>query len=179
MGLVVVLVIITIVLIISHSSSQLLIQQKPLADYANNASSQVAMLIDGPVNAQSEHNQVLITISNATTTIRVFRGYNDYVINSKSYPMTEAGYHVFLRSLEYAQFTKGTPSSALSQASGFCPTGDRYIFTFNANGQQKERYWITNCNGDPHTFNGNLSLTTQLFESQVPDFTNMTLNLNL
>jgi hypothetical protein len=150
-----------------------------MAAYANSPTVQVAMLVDGPVNAPSLHNQVLVTVTNSVTTFKVFGGYNDRVIKEKSFPMTEAAFHVFLRSLEYANFNKGQSSSNLSEASGYCPTGDRYIFTYNRNGKQIERYWITDCNGDPYTFDGNLSLTEQLFVNQVPGYENMISGLNL
>lgn len=178
-GLVIAILVVALIIILNHSSSPVLNSQKPIASYANDPTAQVAMLIDGPVNAESLHNQVLVTVTNSITTFEVFQGYNDQVVKEKSFPMTEAGFHVFLRSLEYANFNKGKTSAALSQASGFCPLEDRYIFTFDHGGKQIERYWITNCGGDPHTFDGNLSLTEQLFVNQVPGYNNMISSLNL
>lgn len=177
-GFAIVLLIILFVVIFNHGSGPKAPTPRPMATYATDPSANVAMLIDGPVNAVSQHNQVLVTVSNSNTTIDVFTGYNDQLVESKVYPMTVASFHVFLRSLESAEFNNGSTSPSLSQASGFCPTGDRYIFTFNADGSQKQRYWTTSCNG-PHTYDGNLSLTLNLFEAQVPDYTNITGNLNI
>jgi hypothetical protein len=149
-----------------------------MASYANDPTAQVAMLIDGPTSAPSLHNQVLITITNSVTKMLIFQGYNDQVKASYAFPMTDAAFHVFLRSLEYAGYNSGSNNPALSQASGYCPTGDRYIFTFDADGVQKQRYWATNCGG-PGTYEGNLDLTIQLFEAQVPNYSNLTGNLNI
>lgn len=180
-GLVVILLIFVFYLMFHHGggSSPNPNTPKPLASYANNPSAQVSLLIDGPVNAPTQHSQVQIVISNSTATINVFRGYNDTVANSKVYANTEAAFHVFLRSLEYAEFTNGHYDSSLSQASGYCPLGDRYIFSFNVNGSQKERYWTTNCGGGPHTFDGNVGLVLQLFQSQIPDYDSITSGANL
>ena len=172
------LVIIAIILIVSGGGGKKPSTVKPMAAYAGDPSAQVAMLIDGPVNAVSLHNQVQVIITNSVTTINVFQGYNDQVINSKNYPMTEAAFHVFLRSLEYANFNSGSSDPSLAQASGYCPTGDRYIFTYNLGGKQLQRYWATSCGGT-HTYNGNLGLTLQLFEAQVPNYNNLTSGLNL
>lgn len=180
-GLAVILLVVLIVIIFSHSSSNNAPQAavpKPLAAYATDPSAQVAMLIDGPVNAPSEHNQVQVIVSNSTTTINVFSGYDNLLKSSDNFPMSVSAFHVFLRSLEYAGYNYGSTSSNLSQASGFCPTGDRYIFSFNADNLQLERFWTTSCGG-PHTFNGNSSLVLELFENQVPNYADLTSNLNL
>ena len=151
---------------------------KPMAAYANNPTASVTMLIDGPVNASSLHNQVQISVSNSNTVLKIYTGYNSKVTASYAYPMSEAAFHVFLRSLEFAGYNYGSPRTDLSQASGFCPTGDRYIFSFNADNKQLQRFWTTSCNG-AHTYNGNLDLTVQLFEAQVPNYIDLTSDLNI
>jgi len=176
--LVSILLIVLIVVAIGHKSSNLA-TQKPMASYANNPTAQVSMLIDGPVSAPPQHNQVQEIVSNSQTTINIIQGYNYHIIKTQSYPLSDAGFTVFLRSLEFAGFNKGTNNPSLSQASGYCPTGDRYIFTFKVNGKQVQRYWTTNCSGVSHTFDGSLGLTTQLFQNMVPNYGTLTQNLNI
>ena len=176
-GLAIILVIVVLYLIFHHGPAPK--PTTPMAAYANNPTAQVAMLIDGPVNAPSLHNQVQVVINNYSTTINVFQGYNDKVVASKVYANDVASFHVFLRSLEYAGFERGRNNPHLSQASGYCPTGDRYIFSFDVNNTQKERRWIDTCNGDPHTFYGDLNLTLTLFQNQVPDYSSLTSGLNI
>jgi hypothetical protein len=100
------------------------------------------------------------------------------LIDGPVYPMTVASFHVFLRSLEYANFNSGSNNPNLSQASGYCPTADRFIFSYHVDNRQVQRYWATSCGGT-HTYDGNLSLTLSLFEAQVPNYQNLTINLNL
>lgn len=175
-GLAIVLVV--VLLIIAFSRSPSVPHGKPMASYANNPTAQVAMLIDGPVDAVSLHNQVQIVITNSSTTINIFQGYDNQVMKSRNFPMTEASFHVFLRSLEYANYNSGSNNPKLSQASGYCPTGDRYIFTFDVNNAQVQRYWASTCGG-AHTYNGNLSLTITLFQAQIPQYNNLVTGLNL
>ncbi|MCL4357582.1 hypothetical protein M1512_01650 [Patescibacteria group bacterium] len=170
--------IIVILLIVFIPSGHKKVTTKPMAAYANNPTAQVAMLIDGPTNAPSLHSQVQVYITNSITTINIFRGYNDMVVKSSIFPMDEAAFHVFLRSLEYAGYNDGITNSKLAQASGICPLGDRYIFTFNVNGVQKQRYWQTSCGG-LHTYNGNLQLTLSLFQAQVPGYSSIISGTNL
>ena len=178
-GLVIVLLAILFIVIFTRGSSAPPTHlPRPMASYSTDPTAQVAMLIDGPVNAISEHNQVQVVVTNSNTTINIFQGYNDQVIRSSVYPMDEAAFHVFLRSLESAAFNSGSNDPSLSQASGYCPTGDRYIFSFNVDGRQLERYWTTSCGGT-HTYNGNLNLTVTLFEAQVPDYVNLISGINI
>jgi len=178
-GLMLVLVISLIVLILLSLNGHHITNTVSMGQYASNPSAQVAMLIDGPVNAAQNHNQVLVVANNYQTTIKVFKGYNDHTVYQKSFPATVSSFHVFLRSLEYASFTDGSNNPNLRQASGYCPTANRYIFSFSVNGKQMTRYWTTDCSNDPSTYKGNLPLTLQLFAAQVPGFNNIVSNLNI
>ncbi len=177
MGLIVVTLIAILILLVGHATPPK--PQTPIADYANSSTAQAALLIDGPVNAVSQHNQVQILVSKSTTTFNVFTGYDGLVVSSQHYVMTETAFHVFLRSLEGAGFMSGNNSPILRQASGYCPLGDRYIFSFSNAGKLLERYWATNCSGIAQTYNGNLALTLQLFQNQVPNYFNQIEALNI
>ena len=177
-GLAIALFVILLVVIFSQSSTSKIATPKPMAFYANDPSAQVTMLIDGPVNAVSEHNQVQVLINNSLTTLNTLSGYDGEVKSSSSFPMSVSAFHVFLRSLEFAGYNNGSTDPRLSQASGNCPTGDRYIFTFEVNNHQISRYWNSSCSG-PHTYAGDTALTLQLFEAQVPGYGDLTSNLNL
>ena len=179
-GVAIVIILLVLVLyLIFHHSAPAPSTSRKLETYSNDPSAQVSMLIDGPVNAPSLHNQVQIIITDHSSTINVLKGYNGTIIRSKVYANTAASFHVFLRSLMYAEFNTGSNNPNLSEASGYCPLGDRYIFSFNADGSQKQRYWTTDCPGDPHTFDGNKALCMQLFENQIPDYGSFTGNLNI
>ncbi len=180
LGVALALVLLVVILIVVFSGGGPATQPKAaIATYANDPTAQATLLIDGPEGAGSNHNQIQIIITNSTSTINIIQGYNDNIIKSKTYPNSEAGFHVFLRSLEYSEFDIGNNDPKLSQASGYCPLGNRYIFSFNADNTLIQRYWITSCAGDPHTFDGNLDLTVTLFQNQIEDFNSITAGLNI
>lgn len=182
LGLVVAVGLLVVVLsmLFSHSAKQTPPTPQPMAAYAPNPSAKVSLLIDGPTNAESLHNQVQISVTNSSATLNVYSGYLGTLLRTESYPNNEPAFHVFLRSLEYAGFNDGTNSPGLSQASGYCPLQDRYILTFNVNGVQKQRYWTTSCgSSDPETFKGDINLTLQLFSNQIPNYQQITSGLNI
>jgi hypothetical protein len=152
---------------------------RPLVSFVN-SNATVSMEIDGPVNANSTHNQVLITVGSSSATIQARQGYDGDVVKSSTYPNTQTSFSAFLHSLQYAGFTEGNSASSLSNELGYCPTGDRYIFMVQQNGNTLERYWTTQCsNSTPHSFEGNTSLVYTLFQAQIPDYSSVVQNLNL
>jgi hypothetical protein len=150
---------------------------KPLISYAN-TTAEAQLTIDGPVNAQQEHQQIKVSVSRDTVTFEQLQGYDGSVVNLQTFANTENAYDVFLHALTVANFTKGNPSSALRDERGYCALGDRYIFEFTQNSNDLERYWATSC-GSPKSYLGSLNLTIDLFQKQVPNYSLLTQNVVL
>ena len=170
------LIVLVFVLILRGSGSNgPLPQSVNLGDYSNtNAVAQ--LIIDGPITADQTHREVQLDISANQASIDIFQGYQQSVLNSKSYVNNGTAFSVFLHALQQANFTKGDSSKALSDERGICPAGDRYIFSFtNDSGKQLLRYWTTTCGGG--TFKGNLATTLYLFKRQIPDYDTLTSNV--
>ncbi len=150
---------------------------KPLASYASTRS-EVSMTTDGPVNADSLHQQIRITVDRETVRFDQIQGYNAAVVNSTRYNNTENAYATFLVSLQRAGFRAGDKNPLLRDERGICALGDRYIFEINQDGKQIQRYWATSC-GKTKTYLGALSLTLDLFRAQVPDYDKLVERLKL
>lgn len=168
--------IILLIVLITHgggsNKSKVPASSASLVSYAT-TSATVRMTIDGPVNAPQNHSQVQVSIGKDSTTFEQLQGYNGNVTNSQSFGNTEASYNVFLHALQLAGFTNGNTTAALKDESGYCATGDRYIFELIQNGKDLERFWVTNCMNTPKTFTGNLMLNRNLFEAQVPNYSRL------
>jgi len=149
---------------------------KLLSSYAS-TDAEVRLTIDGPINAAQSHQKVQITINSSQATFQQLQGYDGTVVNTQSYANTPNGYYAFLRALEQADFTKGNSSPALANDTGLCPLGDRYNMELIQNGNVLENYWTTTCGGLA-TFEGNTDLTLQLFQAQIPNYSNLTENIN-
>lgn len=171
------LIILLIVLLFHHGGSKVPVTKTPLTSYAN-TDTVVRETIDGPINAPQNHRQLQITVGRDNTTFEEIGGYDGNVIKTQTYGMTQNAYANFLFALNRAGYTQGNTDSALKDERGYCPEGRRYIFEVIQGGNDLERYWVTTCSGTPKTFNGKSSLIIDLFRAQVPDYTNLTSDLN-
>jgi hypothetical protein len=150
---------------------------KLLYEYAS-TDAQVSLTVDGPVNADSLHNQIRITVDNANVTFEQIKGYQDTVVNTKLYANNTDAYDAFLHALMRIGFTQGDNDPALKDESGYCAAGDRYIVELTDGDDTLERYWSTSCD-NTKTYLGNMSLTLSLFQAQVPDYDKLTANIDL
>jgi hypothetical protein len=149
-----------------------------LADYAT-SSSQVVLTIDGPVAASQTHQSVKVFVDQSQTTIELIQGYEGQVINSKSYSMNPNSYAVFLLSLKHAGFVLGDTNPDLNDERGYCPEGSRFIYELQDNNKQLQRYWNTSCGAKQGTFKGQGPIIRKLFKVQVPDYDEITTNVQL
>ena len=141
----------------------------PLYNYANTGS-EVRLTIDGPINANQDHQQVQITVNQNVVTFDQYQGYDGTVVNQQQFANTESAYTAFLYALSLNGFTDGNTSSALSNEQGHCALGDRYTLELIQGGGDLERFWATSCPNVIKSFEGNLPLMLTLFEAQVPNY---------
>jgi len=133
------------------------------------------LLIDGPTNLDQDHRQVRISVSGTQNQIDIISGYQGDIIKSQTYPNNSAAFTVFLQSLQLLGFSKGTRSTI--DYRGYCPTGDRYLYSFSDDNSELFSYWSTSCGGQG-TFRGNPPAVRSLFEDQVPQRDLVTLTGN-
>jgi hypothetical protein len=151
-----------------------------LYDYAN-SSAVASMIIDGPITSDQDHRAIKVSVSNSQIVYQVIQGYNGYVLQQQTFASNTAAYSNFLHAIYHSGFTEGNKGkvSAGSEV-GYCPLGDRYILSLNEGDAQIERYWSTSCgSGAPSTFKGNLGLTLDLFKNQVPNYSEISQNVNI
>jgi hypothetical protein len=172
-GLIILLI---IMLVTGGNKNQVPNTSKPLVDYAN-TNAQVSMVIDGPVNSDTEHQAVRITVDQDNVTYEVLKGYDGNVSEMKRFANTQSGYDVFLHALAHAGFTRGNTDTKLADEKGYCPLSNRFVFELNQDSDSIERFWAASCG--PKTYMGNLALTIALFKNQVPGYDNLSSNLNL
>ena len=174
------LIILLIMLLFHHGGNNGKVPETkvPLISYVN-TDTVVRETIDEQISASNTHRTIQITVGNTDTTFNLFKGYDQEVDKTKTYPMSPSGYGVFLRALQHAGFTEGNDDSSLKDERGWCPSGKRYIFEVIQGGDSIERYWATSCGGStPKTFNGKVSTVLDLFRRQVPDYDNLTNNVD-
>lgn len=148
-----------------------------LNSYANTGAV-AQLLIDGPVNADQAHQQIQISVGNTNTQFQILSGYQGQVSQSKTFANNTSAFAVFLHALNLAGFTKGNTDPKLSDDRGYCPDGDRYVFTLSQGADTIQRYWATSCGGQG-TYGGDVNLTLDLFQKQVPDYQDLSADVVL
>lgn len=146
-----------------------------LNSYAN-TDIKVQLTIDNPVSAPSTHRDIIITVSSSNSTILITQGYQGQIVTMQTYSMDPSSYAVFLHALSLNGFTKGNSDPAASDDRGHCALGDRYIYEVpDGSGTDLQRYWYTSCGTG--TFNGNVNTIQHLFELQIPNYNQLTSNI--
>ena len=171
------LIVLVFILILKGFKSSPAPVQTPLVSYAN-TNTVAQMTIDGPINADQNHEEIQVDVSQFQTQMTIMKGYQGSVVSTKTYLNNQTAYAVFLRALQVAGFSKGNTSPASRDERGFCPGGNRYIFELNNGSKQIERFWTTSCGGQG-TFEGRATTVEALFRDQIPDYNSLTENLNI
>jgi len=135
-----------------------------VGNYAD-TSATVTLLIDDPTKIDQDHRQIKISVSNTQNEINIMQGYQGNVIDSRTYSNNSAAFGAFLQSLKLMNFSRGTINP--KDYRGYCPTGDRYVFTFNDGNKDLFTYWSTSC-GSVGTYGGNKIATLELIRAQIP-----------
>jgi hypothetical protein len=138
-----------------------------LADYARSDSA-AHLVIDGPVVADQNHQQVKIDVDANEVSFTLQNGYDGDVVIQQTYPNNQNAYTNFLLALQHQGFTTGNTDPTMKDERGYCPLGQRKIYSFTDGSDQLMRYWSTGCN--VKTFKGNSDAVTTLFRRQVPDY---------
>ncbi len=171
------LIILIIILLLSDGKKpNTSVASKSLVDYAS-TDAQVRLTIDGPINADSEHNQVLITVDSSNVTYQHVVGYQGNAVDTQLFANNQNAYSAFLNALLHAGFTLGN-NSAPKDGTGYCALGDLYTFELIQDGKTLQKYWNTSCN-NTKSYLGATDLTLTLFQNQVPGYSDLIQNIQL
>lgn len=142
-------------------------EQKFLTDYTT-TNTTMQMTIQGPVNAEQQHQGVRVTIGKSENRVEILQGYDQKVVSTQSFTSNETAYGTFLRALQLKGYTKGKADPKLADERGFCPAGNRFIFEIKNGDNKIQRFWQSSCKEG--NFGGNLSAVMDLFEAQIPEY---------
>lgn len=148
---------------------------KSLADMSSTVS-KVRLTVDGRINGDDEHRQIVITIGRNNRTIRVIQGYEGRAIKTKSFRSNEKAYNIFLHALEHNGFTKERKTK-ITDDKGVCAQGHRFIYEVIDSDDDK-RLWSTSCGGFG-TFAGQPTVTRSLFIAQITGYEQIIASVNL
>ncbi len=179
--LAVIVVIIGAILLMTNRGSSPQLQpgavRVDLAEYIDKPST-VAYTTEGGLNSEEDHRAVRISVNRNLRTVQVLSGYNYSVINAQDFPNTQAAYDEFMHGLKNAGFTQ-QQKAAFSDEKGVCPLGTRYIYRLQDDSGEVLRLWSTSCARKDGSSIGNAFLIKQLFQKQIPGYTNIVKGVKL
>ncbi len=136
-----------------------------LTTYApTNAEARLSM--DGPVVNKEEHDGIRITVSRTQTQIEIIQGYDNMVVNQRTYANTQSSYEKFLASLDQLGFSSGLSETSSGDEQGKCPMGSRHTYTIEDGNDLIGHGWSTTCGTG--TFGATRSQIRSLFIRQIP-----------
>lgn len=144
---------------------------KPAMTEYINTDSEMSVTAYGPIVADEDFKSARITVSSSEVTIDLMRGYNQRTVNTRSYPSNGNAYNDFVRALSILNFNSGNDNEKLADETGYCPTGNRYVYEITENNARQQRYWSGSCTKG--TFRGLSPQVRALFKAQVPDYTDV------
>lgn len=139
-----------------------------LVDYADK-NSEVSLTTIGRLVGNDEHRQIRITLSASERRIEVFSGYDQQLLSSQTYTNNSEAYETFLSALGGQGFIKAKETD-ISDSRSVCPTGRHYEYLLTENGEEKSNLWSVSCDRSG-TFNGRGGTVRELFQRQIPDYT--------
>lgn len=162
LGLLALFIIVFVKLLTGHGAAP--IKQVDITQYSG-TEAVASLLIDSPTVIDQEHYQLEINVAATQNEVKVIKGYQGQVISDHTYPSNSDAYATFLQAAKLLNFAKGQTNNI--DYRGYCPTGDRYIYSFNDGQSDLFKFWSTSC-GRAGTFLGSPQPVRQLFERQIP-----------
>ena len=130
----------------------------------------VRWTVRGPIVADEKFKTYAITITPTKRSFVTYSGYEEQVIDTKTYSNTARAYEEFVYALEKADIAK-TRSATGVDFRGVCAThGLAFKYVSLNDGTADHTLWTTTCNGSKGTMAADSGRVQALFVNQIPDF---------
>lgn len=149
-----------------------------LADYASIETSRISWTMQGRLVGEDQYRAVRVTVTRSTRTVEILDGYGERTERKAEYKNSAEGYQTFTRALDLANFGRERVVKNPDER-GVCPLGNRYIYRVQDGSREVMRTWSDTCVITDGPSAGTPSLITQLFKSQIPDYSKFTAGVQL
>lgn len=148
-----------------------------LVSYAD-GSAKVSYELHGELVGDEERQSIRITVDRNQRVFEILDGYNKKVVSTKTFANNAAAFDEFVHGLAIAGFA-ATQEARFESEKGVCPKGNVAIYTVVDKGDEVSRLWSGSCNKKAGSFAGNRRLVEDLFEDQIPEFRELTRDVEL
>jgi type II secretory pathway component PulC len=135
--------------------------------------------VEGPIVANEDHRSYSITVSSSVVTMKTFKSYGRVILEERSYQNTQAAYDSFLSALLNQNVTelnrRNTSTDFTFEDQGVCANGQKFFVELDS----KIFRWSTSCSDSQGNAGFDMAFISALFEEQVPDFADLTYDLNI
>lgn len=139
----------------------------------------VRYTVQGSIKGNEQHNSIRITIDRKSRKVEVLQGFSGQVVKSKDIANTQEAYQAFVDALNGAGFTTSLNPEGRGSETQSCPLGQRYIFELNPGRSGSHRTWSNSCGARMGTFGGNKATVQNLFQRQIPEYSNFVSGVKL
>jgi hypothetical protein len=130
----------------------------------------VRWTVRGPIVADEQFKTYTITVGPTARSFVTRSGYEEQVIDTKTYRNNTSAYEQFVYALEKAGIAN-TRSAGDIDFRGVCAThGLAFRYESLQNGTAEHSLWTTTCGGSKGTMTANIGQIQALFVNQIPDF---------
>ena len=153
-------------------------QLEPVNDFLVESTAVARYTLDGPVVANDKHRSYTIEVSKNVVSMKVYKSFGQVLIAEKSYTNTSLAYDAFLSALENANVTalaKNASTEVNFTDQGVCARGKKFIVELDSS----VRRWSTSCGKKEGNAGFPMAPVGSLFQSQVPDFRDLTKGLGI
>lgn len=139
-----------------------------LTDYADSAA-KVVYELRGELVAEEQRRSIRITIDRNQRLIEVLDGYQQNVMQRKTFSNNSAAFEEFVYGLSRAGFAEEQDAEFDSEM-GVCPNGNITVYKLVEDGEDVSRLWGSTCSNNDGSFDGNRRTVKDLFEDQIPGY---------
>jgi hypothetical protein len=178
---IIIVVFIAIVLVIRRSPSTPATSQTGTAVKLGsiaNTGVKVSYVVHGSVVGDDQYRSVRVTVDSNQRTIDVLEGYENKVVQTRTYSNNQEAFSTFLYALDNAGFTT-KQTARFNTSKGACAQGNITDYSYSTSDGQPHLLWSSSCTRADGSFGGNISRVSSLFRSQITDYSKVTSNVKL
>ncbi len=148
-----------------------------LESYAD-TNAKVSYEISGELVGEEARQSIRITVDRNFRTLEVLDGYNKTTTMSQQFKNNPAAFEEFIFGLAKAGFMTSQETNVTDEK-GVCPKGNRTIYLLTQAGKTESRLWSGSCGKKVGNFGGDIRLVEDLFQAQIPEYRDLTRDVEL
>lgn len=140
----------------------------------------VRMSVRGPIVAGENFRSYTISVSPDSRNMTTYTGYTGEQIDTVPLSNNMQAYTQFVSALSRANMMEGLPlTGEANNTDGICATGNVYVFEVLQATNVVQSLWTSTCKGSPGSLKASLPQLQNLFQSQIPTFSQLARKVNL